>query len=120
MGDRATLISDLKSSVAQFVRARDWEQFHSPKNLAMSIAIEAAELMEIYQWAPERESVELTRNPETKTKVEDELADVVIYCLGLANQTGTDISDIVRRKLERNAAKYPVERFRGRSSPVGL
>ncbi len=117
MSDGATPIGDLKYRVAQFVRARDWEQFHSPKNLTLSIAIEAAELMEIYQWAAEGESVRLSQKPEIKAKIEEELADVLIYCLGLANQTGTDISEAVQRKLELNAAKYPVDQFRGPYAP---
>lgn len=114
MKDGSTPIGDLKHSVAQFVRARDWEQFHTPKNLTLSIAIEAAELMEIFQWAAGGESGRLSQQPEIKAKIEEELADVLIYCLGLANQTNIDISETVQRKLDRNAAKYPVERFRGR------
>ncbi len=114
MSDAATSLDGLKRRVAQFVRDREWEQFHSPKNVSVSIAIEAAELMEIYQWGPEGESLELSQRPEIKAKVEEELADVFIYCLTLANRTGIDISEAVGRKLERNAAKYPVERFRGR------
>jgi len=114
MGDASMSIEDLKQSVARFVRERDWEQFHSPKNIAISIAIEAAELMELYQWGPENESLELSEKAEVKTKVDEELADVLIYCLSLANRTGIDVSQIVQRKLARNAVKYPVEQFRGR------
>ncbi len=114
MSDAVTSLDELKRRVAQFVCDREWEQFHSPKNVSVSIAIEAAELMEIYQWGREDESLELSQRPEIRAKVEEELADVVIYCLALANRTGLDVSDAVRRKLERNAAKYPVEQFRGR------
>lgn len=110
----STSVSELKDNVAQFVRARDWEQFQSPKNLTVSIAIEAAELMEIYQWATEGESAELSQKPEIKAKVEEELADVLIYCLGFAYRTDTDISGAVRRKLELKSRKYPVDQFRGR------
>lgn len=84
MNDGSTSVSELKHIVAQFVRARDWEQFHSPKNLAVSIAIEAAELMD-YQWAAETETRGMSQEPEIKPRVEEELADVMIYCLGLAN-----------------------------------
>ncbi len=114
MGDASMSIEDLKQSVARFVRERDWEQFHSPKNIAISIAIEAAELMELYQWGPENESLELSEKAEVRTKVDEELADVLIYCLSLANRIGIDVSQIVQRKLARNAVKYPVEQFRGR------
>ncbi len=114
MSDGSTSISELKQRVAQFVHERDWEQFQSPKNLTVSIAIEAAELMEIFQWMTEAESVESSRTPEIRAKIQEELADVLIYCLGLANRTGTDISEAVRRKLDLNTTKYPVDQFRGR------
>ena len=114
MTDALTSIEDLKQRVAQFVRERDWEQFHSPKNIAISIAIEAAELMEVYQWGPEGESVKFSQSPEVRAKVDEELADVLIYCVSLANRVGIDISQIVQRKLARNATKYPVDQFRGR------
>jgi dCTP diphosphatase len=114
MSDATTSIEDLKQSVARFVRERDWEQFHSPKNIAVSIAIEAAELMEIYQWGAEGKSLELSGKAEVKAKVDEELADVLIYCLSLANRTAIDVSQVVQRKLARNAVKYPVDQFRGR------
>ena len=115
MSDTSTSVGELKQRVAQFVRDRDWEQFHTPKNLAISIAIEAAELLEVYQWRSERESGEQAQNPELREKVDEELADVLIYCLSLANRMGIDISHVVQQKLTRNAAKYPVNHFRGRS-----
>lgn len=114
MSDASTVLEDLKRRVAQFVRERDWEQFHSPKNVALSIAIEAAELMEVFQWEPEVESARLAQRPEIRARVDEELADVFIYCVSLANRVGIDISEIVTRKLTRNAAKYPVDQFRGR------
>ncbi len=114
MSDASTSIEDLKQSVARFVRERDWEQFHSPKNIAMSVAIEAAELMEVYQWGSEDESLELSQKAEVRAKVDEELADVLIYCLSLANRTGIDVSQVVQRKLAHNAVKYPVDEFRGR------
>ncbi len=114
MSDASTSIEDLKRTVARFVQERDWEQFHSPKNIAISIAIEAAELMEVFQWAPEGESLELSQKTEVRAKIDEELADVLIYCLSLANRTGIDVSQVVQRKLARNAVKYPVEQFRGR------
>ncbi|MFD5224167.1 nucleotide pyrophosphohydrolase [Microbacterium sp. NPDC058342] len=82
-----------------FVAERDWDQFHSPENLAKSISIEAAELLELYQWgqAPEQE------------RVEEELADVLTYCIHLANKLGVDIDEIVLSKLEKTRAKYPAE-----------
>lgn len=114
MVDGSTPVGELKDAVARFVRARDWEQFHTPKNLTVSIAIEAAELMEIYQWTTGDESESLSAKPEVKARVEEELADVLIYCLGFANRAGIDVSDAVRQKLEFNVAKYPADQFRGR------
>ncbi len=109
MSDANTSVQELKDLVAEFVRDREWEQFHTPKNLAMSIAIEAAELMEIFQWSPEN-----VLEPVTLPVLEEELADVVIYCLAMANRTGTDLSLAVRKKVEKNSKKYPKEKYRGR------
>ncbi|MGB9802771.1 nucleotide pyrophosphohydrolase [Desulfofundulus sp.] len=108
-GDTRTALQDLKDMVAAFVKERDWEKFHTPKNLAMSVAIEAAELMELFQWSDERE---LT--PELLLRVEEELADVLIYCLAMANAAGIDLARAVKRKMEANARKYPADTYRGR------
>lgn len=109
MADEKSTVQELKNLVAAFVNERDWNQFHTPKNLAMSIAIEAAELMEIFQWCDKEKLDE-----EERARVEEELADVVIYCLSMANATGLDLAGAVKKKLAVNAVKYPVERFRGR------
>jgi len=108
--DRTTTIQELKDLVAAFVDERNWSQFHSPKNLSMSIAIEAAELMELFQWPDPGEPLDR----QQKDRLKEELADVVIYCLSLANATGTDLSAAVRDKVSCNAVKYPVEKYRGR------
>lgn len=107
--DRNTSVQELKNLIGDFVEERRWRQFHTPKNLAMSVAIEAAELMELFQWENE---VEL--GPELLARVEEELADVFIYCLSLANAAGIDLSRAVRQKVLLNAKKYPVERFLGK------
>ncbi|WP_144875961.1 nucleotide pyrophosphohydrolase [Microbacterium sp. 1.5R] len=91
-------------ALADFVAERDWNQFHSPENLAKSISIEAGELLECFQW---------TSNPDQR-RVEEELADVVTYCIHLANKLGVDLDEIVQSKLEKSAAKYPVELAKGR------
>lgn len=91
------------TALRAFVAARDWDQFHTPENLAKSIAIEASELLELYQW---------TGNPDQQ-KVEEELADVVTYCIHLANRLGVDLDDIVMAKLEKTQRKYPVEHNQG-------
>jgi NTP pyrophosphatase (non-canonical NTP hydrolase) len=91
-------------ALRDFVAERDWDQFHSPENLAKSISIEAAELLECFQWS----------SAPDQNRVEEELADVVTYCIHLANKLGVDLDDIVMRKLEKTAEKYPVERAKGR------
>jgi NTP pyrophosphatase (non-canonical NTP hydrolase) len=101
--------------VQAFVDERDWRQFHTPKNLAMSLAIEAAELMEHFQWLTVDESIARGRDPSRRGDIADEIADVGCYLLSLANALDIDLSEAIVSKLERNAVKYPVEEFRGRS-----
>lgn len=114
MSDSTATLASLKDLISQFVHEREWEKFHTPKNLTAAIAIEAAELMEIFQWVTTEESKSLSAQSEARTRVEEELADIIIYCLALANQTDLDLSDAVRRKVELNARKYPIDRYRGR------
>lgn len=111
MNDRSTSLAELRNLVASFVEERRWQQFHTPKNLSMSIAIEAAELMELFQWSNDVELDEAKMD-----RVKEELADVIIYCLALANTLDMDLSRAVRDKVAANAVKYPVERFKGRYS----
>ncbi len=114
MSDQETTIAELRQIVAEFVDDRDWQQFHSPKNLAMSLAIEAAELMEHFQWITVEASRAVREDAGKRGEVSDELADVLCYALALANEMGIDVSDSVRRKMERNARKYPAAEYRGR------
>lgn len=106
--DKTTTLQELRELVQVFVEARDWEQYHNPKNLALSIAIEAAEIMERFQWLSQEESKASIRDPDQRRLVEDELADVMIYCFALANQAEIDISLAVQSKLSRNEGRYPV------------
>jgi NTP pyrophosphatase (non-canonical NTP hydrolase) len=106
--DSQTTLSELREAVREFVNERNWERYHTPKNLAMSIAIEAAELMEHFQWFTQEESRKRVENPESRAEVADELADVLIYCLSFANQAGIDVSAAVSAKLERNQVRFPV------------
>lgn len=115
MEDSDTTIGVLKELVREFRNRRDWEQFHTPKNLSMSIAIEAAELMEEFQWLTSEESRRLQLDEERLTGLAEELADVVIYCLSFANALELDITTIVADKLAKNANKYPEDEYRGRS-----
>lgn len=103
----------LRERLRMFVRERDWEQFHSPKNLAMAMIVEAAELVEHFQWATEQQSRDLP--PEKLAEVEQEIADTFIYLLRLADVLGVDLIDAAHRKMDRNAQKYPADKVRGRN-----
>jgi dCTP diphosphatase len=102
--------------VLAFVRERDWEQFHTPKNLSMALAAEAAELMEHFLWATPEESRAVAADPARRAKIAEELADVVIYALEFANTTGLDVAASIEAKIAANARKYPVDKARGRSA----
>ena len=119
MSDASTTVADLKALLAQFVAERDWQQFHSPKNLSMSLAIETAELMEHFQWIEGETSRQVAADPAKFAEVRDEMADVFCYLLALANSLEVDLAASVRSKMVKNAAKYPVEQSRGRYDPPG-
>jgi len=114
MSDKTTTVADLRRAVAEFVDARDWRQFHNPKNLAMSIAIEAAELMEHFQWLDLPASGRIDQSPDDMQQIREELADVLCYALSLANVLEIDVTAALKEKLVKNATKYPADRFRGR------
>lgn len=112
-----TTLTELLEAVRQFRDERNWRQFHSPKNLSMSIAIEAAELMEHFQWLTAEEAEQLPRqNSAARQAIEEELADVLIYCLSLADALSCDVSQIITAKLARNRQKYPAHLYRDRYS----
>jgi len=117
MGDTSTTIDELKQLVHRFVAERDWEQFHAPKNLSMALAIEAAELMEHFQWIDLQTSRAIATDPEKLAEVGEELADVFAYSLALADVLGIDMADTVRAKMVKNAEKYPADESRGRYGP---
>jgi NTP pyrophosphatase (non-canonical NTP hydrolase) len=114
MPDHTTTVAELRDLLRTFVRERDWEQFHAPKNLSMALAIEAAELMEHFQWISVEASRTLRDHSEELAAVGEELADVVCYALALANELNLDLSDTVQAKILKNAQKYPVDQIRGR------
>lgn len=114
MNDQLTTLEDLKQLVARFVAEREWRQFHTPKNLAMSLAIEAAELMEHFQWLEPDESRAVAKAPVKLGAIGEELADVLAYTLAMANELGLDLSTVLAEKMQKNASKYPADEFRGR------
>lgn len=113
--DSSTTVAEIKTRVLAFARERDWEQFHAPKNLSMALAAEAGELMEHFLWATPEASRTIAQDAAKRRKIEEELADVVIYALEFANMTGIDVAAVIEAKMAANAAKYPVEKAKGRS-----
>lgn len=106
--DDRTTVGALKTLVQDFADARDWDEFHNPKNLAMSLAIETAELMEHFQWLTTSQSLAVMNDPDRAHAVGEEVADCLAYLLTLANKLDIDLATTLRAKMIRNAAKYPV------------
>ena len=104
-------LRELRDAVRRFSAERDWDRYHAPKNLAMALSVEAAELLEHFQWISEEDSKRLPA--EQLAKVRDELADVLIYLVRLADKLDVDLLAAARDKLVLNAAKYPVDKARG-------
>ncbi|WP_425049048.1 nucleotide pyrophosphohydrolase [Pseudomonas nicosulfuronedens] len=100
----------LAEALEQFAAARNWAQFHSPKNLAMALAGETGELLEIFQWMTEKQSLTAAQRLETAQAVRDELADVMMYLVRLADVLGVDLDEAVQHKLRLNGQKYPVDK----------
>lgn len=116
MADCNMTLADLRSRVAAFVAEREWEQFHSPANLSQAIAIEAAELMEQFLWLTSGQAASaMDEGGAKRAAVVDELADVLIYALSLANVLGIDLSGAVLEKLARNERRFPADAWRGRA-----
>ncbi len=112
--DANTTIAELRSIVSDFVDSREWQKFHRPKNLAMSIAIEAAELMEHFQWLNDDQATDVVSDQEHLSEIRDEVSDVLSYVLALANALDIDLTNSLREKMEKNNRKYPADQFRGR------
>ncbi len=106
-------VKGLSEALAAFAAERDWDQYHSPKNLAMALTGEVGELSEIFQWLTEEASKSVATNPDTATAVREELADVTLYLVRLASVLGVDLNEAVIQKLQKNAAKYPVDKAHG-------
>ena len=113
VSDRETRIAELKERVRKFIDDRDWAKYHNPKDIATSIAIEASELMELFQWVKDSQLDTVVNDPDKVARIEAELADIVIYCLGLANTLDIDVSRAVLGKVAENEARYPVDEVRG-------
>jgi NTP pyrophosphatase (non-canonical NTP hydrolase) len=115
--DATTTVAELRRLIADFVAERDWSQFHSPKNVSMALAVEAAELMEHFQWLTPEASRRLVDEPQKLADVGEEIADMVGYAMALANELGIDLASAIRAKMRKNAVKYPADEYRGRFGP---
>ena len=110
---RPVTLADLVAAACRFRDARDWAQFHTPKNLAAAVAIEAAELQERFLWKTDAEADKALTDPAHLAGVADEIADVVMFAMLLADRLGIDLAEAITAKLAANEAKYPVELARG-------
>ena len=115
ISDPITSIQALKGMVEGYVSERDWAKFHSPKNLAMAIGVEAGELMDLFRWQSEKQSVRDMKNGKLRRAAADEIADIQICLLAFANRTGINLSQIVYKKIQRIRKKYPPQYYKGRS-----
>jgi len=108
-------LKKLKIIVNNFSSDRDWDQFHSVKNLSMALSVECSELLEIFQWLTEDQSNQIKNDPAMLSKVEDEVADIFVYLLRIISKTDIDLEKVVLNKMNKNAEKYPIELSRGNS-----
>ena len=106
-------VDQLKETLSHFSKVREWEKFHSPKNLSMAIAGEAGELLEIFQWLTESESLHVKNEAAVKEKVSHELADIILYIIRMADQLNINLNEAILNKIEINNNKYPVSLVKG-------
>jgi dCTP diphosphatase len=114
MADSTTTVAALRDAMRRFVAERSWEPFHSPKNLSMGAAVEAAELMEHFLWMDNDASRQLANDTAKREAIADEIADVACYLLAMSNTLSIDLSEAILAKLAKNALKYPAEKYRGK------
>jgi dCTP diphosphatase len=112
--DQTTPVAELRQAMARFVQEREWEPFHSPKNLTMALAVEVGELMEHFLWIDNEPSRAAVEDAEKRVQVSEEIADVTCLILALCNSLDIDLSQAVEDKLQKNERKYPVEKCRGK------
>jgi NTP pyrophosphatase (non-canonical NTP hydrolase) len=109
-------LDEIRKRLAQFAQARNWDQFHSPKNLSMGLAAEAAELLEIFQWLTDEQSKEIVHNDKEMVQIRQVIADVMIYLVRLADKLNIDVEKAILEKIELNEKKYPVELAKGNAT----
>jgi len=113
MLDQKVTVSELKERVDRFISEREWNKYHKPKDLSISIVLESSELLEHFQWLADDEIEIMLKDSQKLQQIESELADIVIYCLSLSNALRSDLSNVVLRKLEEDEKKYPSEKVKG-------
>jgi dCTP diphosphatase len=113
--DSNTNIRYLISQVREFVEERDWEKYLNPKDLAESICIESAELLQLFQWTKPEETEQFKNKPSKVQRIKEEVADVVIYCLSMANTLNIDLTAAILEKIEHNKKKYPPKKYKGKA-----
>jgi len=118
MSDEKTTLIDLRDMIKKFVNEREWARYHNLKDVAIAIAVEAAELLEHFQWVPDKESGAIARDAEKLLKLEGELADIIIYCLVFANVLRIDVAKAVEDKVRMNAIRYPVILVKGEDTKL--
>ena len=119
MGDKLSptnpTLEELIKLIREFVRERDWEQFNRPLTLAISAQIEMGELLELFQWKTEKEIQEDLKNKKYQDRIGEELSDVLVYLLRIADTSGIDLSEALLKKMERNREKYPIDKWKGKA-----
>ena len=123
MGQVVDIVHDMKNidllklnnEIEKIVSDRDWDQFHSVKNLSMALSVESAELLEIFQWMTEAQSNEVKNDPKALARVEDEVADIFVYLMRILSKTEIDLEKVVLNKLKKNVEKYPIDKSKGNS-----
>ena len=111
--DENVTIAQLKKEIKKFSEERNWSKYHKPKDLAISISIEAGELLEIFQWLTDEENEQASMDPKKMNRIKSELADVFAYALNLSNRLGIDVSKAVLNKIKENEQKYPIDKIKG-------
>jgi len=106
-------LTRLIEDIRQFAKARNWEQYHTPKNISMALSVEASELAEIFQWLTSEESYNVKKDATQIQKVKDEVADILVYLLRMVDLLDIDVNEAIKNKMKKNAEKYPVDKAHG-------
>jgi len=106
-------IGKVQEMLAEFAKAREWEQFHTPKNISMALSVEASELVEIFQWLTAEQSSRINEDEKRFEDVKDEIADIMLYLIRMTDLLGIDVQDALMQKMAKNKKKYPVDKSKG-------